>query len=171
MPKVMFLDRDGVINIDTGYAHRIEEITFVDGILEFIRKLSEDGWRIIVITNQAGIAYGYYDETAFHHLMGWMLEEIVKAGGAIERYYFCPHHVNAKISAYREDCNNRKPSPGMLVQAARELKFELSEAYFIGDSAADQKAAQNAGIKNFFLLEAAKSEELLDTIYAKVSYE
>ena len=169
MHKVIFLDRDGVINVDIGYAHRTKDIEFVDGILDFICKLTRDGWRIIIVTNQAGIAYGYYDEAAFHKLMRWIIDGIEKAGGSIDSYYYCPHHKDAKIAEYKKECLNRKPSPGMLVQASRELDFELSAAYFVGDSEVDKAAAEAAGIKKFFFLETRFAKKHLDDIFIEIT--
>jgi D-glycero-D-manno-heptose 1,7-bisphosphate phosphatase len=113
MNKALFLDRDGVINVDVGYAHSPEQITFVSGIFDVCRTAVAQGYQLIIITNQSGIGRGYYSEEQFHVLMQWMSKEFEKEGCPLTAYYYCPHTP-------ADGCDCRKPKAGMILQAAKE---------------------------------------------------
>ena len=146
--KTVFLDRDGVINRNPpnkGYVRKWEEFSFIPNARKAIRELTESGYRIIVITNQAGIGRGLYSEENLADIHSRMIAEIEKTGGTIDAVYYCPHHPDA-------GCECRKPKPGMLIRAAREYNIELSKAYFIGDVPTDIQAGQRAGVTTFLVL-------------------
>ena len=139
--KALFLDRDGVINIDTGYVHKIEDFEFIDGIFDVCRFFQEKGFMIIVVTNQAGIARGYYDETDFHTLTEWMVGKFKEKGIMITDVFFCPHHPE-----FTGSCSCRKPEPGMILEAAEKYNIDLDRSILIGDKVSDIEAADNAGV-------------------------
>ena len=146
--KTIFLDRDGVINQNPpnwGYVRRWEEFAFIPNARKAIRELTENGYRIIVVTNQAGIGRGLFSEQDLRHIHDRMVTEIENTGGTIEAVYYCPHHPDA-------GCECRKPRPGMLRRAAREHNIELANAYLIGDSTTDIEAGQRAGTAAFLVL-------------------
>ena len=146
MNKALFLDRDGIINIDHGYVHKVEDFEFVDGIFDLCRLASAKGYQIFVITNQAGIARGYYDKKTFEALSQWMITEFAEQGIVIGKVYYCPHHPSKGVNEFVMSCDCRKPEPGMIMQAQQEFCLSLAESIFIGDKISDMQAASNAGI-------------------------
>ena len=164
--RALFLDRDGVINKEINYLHKIEDFEFIEGIFELCRKALEHDYRIIVITNQAGIARGYYSETDLEKLTKWMMREFAGHGIEISRVYACPHLIDAKIESYRCDCPARKPNPGMLLQAKEDFDLNLAESIFIGDKVSDMTAGIRAGVNRLFLLDESVgvSTDLTDKI-------
>jgi D-glycero-D-manno-heptose 1,7-bisphosphate phosphatase len=141
-----FLDRDGVINIDHGFVHTVERFVWVEGAIAAIRWLNEHGYAVFVVTNQSGIARGYYDEAAVHALHAWMADELAAAGAHIDAFYFCPHHPEAVREDLRLSCQCRKPNPGMLLRAFEEWPVARSGSFLIGDRLSDIEAARAAGI-------------------------
>ncbi len=139
--KALFLDRDGVINVDHGYVGRVEDFEFVEGILELIREAESEGYLPIVVTNQSGIGRGYYSEADFEKVTAHMLEKMREAGIGIgrEQVFFCPH-------APEEQCACRKPQPGMFLEAARRFDLDMPASWMIGDKATDIEAAEAAGV-------------------------
>jgi len=142
----VFLDRDGIINKDRGYVHKIDEFHFIDGVFDACREMSKAGYRLIIITNQAGIARGYYTEEEFHYLTNWMLNEFRQHGIEIDDVYYCPHHPVHGMGEYRCDCDCRKPAPGMILRAAKEHSLDLRHSILIGDKTTDIEAGRTAGI-------------------------
>lgn len=153
----LFLDRDGVINVDTGYVHSPEECVFIDGIFELTRHAREAGYLVVVVTNQAGIGRGYYTEHQFHAFMDWMRGEFRRQGSALDAVYYCPDHPVHGIGPYRRDTDMRKPGPGMFLQAAREHDIDLARSLMVGDSPTDMAAARAAGVGTPLLLGGASS--------------
>ncbi len=147
--KALFLDRDGVINEDTGYVHRIEEVRWIPGAREIIGRLAKAGWYIFVVTNQSGVARGYYTEEDVQKLHRAMDEEFLRYGGKVTEYFYCPHLKGAKIAAYDVDCDCRKPKPGMILKAMEKYRIGRDHAWLCGDSPRDVEAAQRAGIPGF----------------------
>ena len=139
MQKALFLDRDGVVNKDVGYAHRVDQIEFMPGIFELCRAAHAAGELIIIVTNQSGIGRGYYSEADFHALMQWMCERFTEEGASITAYYFCPHLPE-------DACHCRKPQPGMILQAAREWNIDLAHSRLIGDKESDLEAGRAVGL-------------------------
>jgi len=146
MSKALFLDRDGVVNFDNGYTHQIEDFKFIPGIFSLIKAAQDKGYLIFIITNQSGIARGFYSEEQFLSLTAWIEKEFRKRGIKITRTYFCPFHVEAKISKYKNDSFDRKPNPGMILTAQKEFNLDLKKSVLIGDNLSDIKAGENAGI-------------------------
>ncbi len=141
MNKAVFLDRDGVINIEKNYVYKIEDFEFMPGIFDLCRKYQQEGYLIFIITNQAGIARGYYTEKQFLILTDWMIKELKKQDITITKVYFCPHHPD-----FTGECECRKPNPGMILQAAKEFDIDLSESILIGDKESDIEAGKRAGV-------------------------
>lgn len=142
----VFLDRDGVINREHGYVHKVDKFHFIDGIFDVCREMSRAGYRLIVITNQAGIARGYYTEDDFHHLTNWMLGMFRQQDIEIDGVYYCPHHPAHGVGNYRRDCDCRKPAPGMILRAGQEHSLDLQRSILIGDKLTDIEAGRAAGV-------------------------
>jgi len=149
--RALFLDRDGVINVDIGYLHRKEDCVFLPGIFELVRRARSLGYDVFVVTNQAGIARGYYSEETFAEFTSWMLEQFLAEGAPITQVYYCPHHPTAGRGAYLTMCDCRKPEPGMLLKAAKEHDISLPDSLMVGDSLTDVQAAKSAGVGQCFL--------------------
>jgi D-glycero-D-manno-heptose 1,7-bisphosphate phosphatase len=145
--SALFLDRDGIINIDRGYVHSIEEFEFRPGIFELARFWAKElGGPIVVATNQSGIGRGYFDEASFAALTAWMCHRFFSEGAPITRVYHCPFHPEDGVGSYRADHSWRKPAPGMFLQAATDFDLELSRCVAVGDQMSDIEAATAAGI-------------------------
>lgn len=147
----VFLDRDGTINVEKEYLHRAEEFEFVPGAPEAIRLLKEAGFLVVVVTNQSGVARGYYDEAAVHRLHRFVDLELATVGASVDAYYLCPHHPHHGIGPYRTECACRKPLPGMLLNAAADLGIDLSRSWIVGDKAADVEAGLAAGCRTILV--------------------
>lgn len=143
----VFFDRDGVLNIDHGYTYRKEEFQWMPGAIKAIRHFNQKGYYVFVVTNQSGIARGYYTEEDVKTLHSFMNEELAKHSAHIDAFYYCPHHVDGKIEQYKQSCQCRKPLPGMLMQALKEWGIAPSESFLVGDKDSDIQAAEAAGIK------------------------
>jgi D-glycero-D-manno-heptose 1,7-bisphosphate phosphatase len=150
--RAVFLDRDGTINVDHGYVCRAEEFEIIPGAPEAIRRLRDAGFQVIVVTNQAGIARGYYGETELHALHSHLDRELERSGTAIDAYYYCPHHPEQGIGPFRRDCDCRKPLPGMLRQAATDRAIDLEGSYLVGDKLSDILAGLAAGCAPILVL-------------------
>ena len=146
MNKAVFLDRDGTINIEKNYLYRIEDFEFIPGVPEAIKMLNDAGYLVIVVTNQAGIARGYYTEEDMHKLHRHIDEELKKYDAHIDAYYFCPHHPIYGIGEYKQECHCRKPKDGMLQKAIEEYSINVSESYIIGDKVSDVLAGNKCSI-------------------------
>ncbi|MEY5038358.1 MAG: hypothetical protein RL472_1464 [Pseudomonadota bacterium] len=148
----LFLDRDGVINIDHGHVGTVDRWEFMPGIFELGRAASALGLALLVVTNQAGIGRGLYSEADFHRLTDWMKAEFQAAGIVIADVYFCPYHPTEGIGHYRRHSEDRKPGPGMLLRAAHEHGIDLGRSAFLGDSETDMIAGRAAGVGRLILL-------------------
>ena len=165
MNKALFLDRDGIINVDHGYVHKSEDFEFVDGIFDLCRLAISKGYKIFVITNQAGIARGYFDVATFEKLSQWMVKAFAEQDVIIEKVYFCPHHPSSGVNEFVMPCQCRKPAPGMIKQAQQEFSIDLKSSILIGDKLSDIKAAENAGINSKILVDSRYSnKESIDDI-------
>jgi D-glycero-D-manno-heptose 1,7-bisphosphate phosphatase len=157
--RAVFLDRDGTINIEREFLHRPEEFQFIPGAVQAIRLLNETGFRIIVVTNQSGIARGYFDEAAVNRLHRYIDEELIRFGASIDAYYFCPHHPEYSSDDNGKMCRCRKPLAGMLLQAAGDFSLDLSASFIIGDKLADVQAGLNAGCRPLLVRTGYGAEE------------
>jgi D-glycero-D-manno-heptose 1,7-bisphosphate phosphatase len=155
--KALFLDRDGVINIDHGYVHKRDEFQFVDGIFEFASEFYRRGYQIFVVTNQSGIARGYYSEDDFRDITKFMESKFQRAGVKIEKTYHCPCHPK-----FSEVCECRKPKPTMLLQARDEFRIELSQSLFVGDNITDIEAGESAGVGYNYLFSQNGKDDRMD---------
>lgn len=152
MSKAAFLDRDGVINVDKGYVYRWGDFEFVAGAIEGLRLLQHLEYRLVIVTNQSGVARGYYSVADVEKLSATVVTHLREQGVAIAGVYFCPHHPAGKVANFARECDCRKPMPGMITRARDELGVELSESVLIGDKPSDIEAAKNAGVRQAFLI-------------------
>lgn len=144
-----FLDRDGVLNVDKGYVYRIEDIEWIDGAKEAVKYLNDLGYLVFVVTNQSGIARGYYTEEDVKGLHLWMQAELVQYDAHIDGFFYCPHHPEGSQEKYRMDCKCRKPKSGMIEQAMSTWPIDLAKSFIIGDKKSDVEAGSLAGIKGY----------------------
>ena len=147
MQKALFLDRDGIINVEKDYLYKIEDFEFVDNIIDLCKYYQSLGYEIFVVTNQSGIARGYYSEDDFAKLTKWMVEKFAEQGVKIKKVYHCPHHPS--ISG---ECECRKPHAKMLLDAQKEFNLDMKNSIIIGDKERDIEAGLNAGLKKTYLL-------------------
>ena len=147
--KAVFFDRDGVLNVDKDYLHTIEDFEWIDGAKESIVFLTKNNYTVFVVTNQSGIARGFYTVDDMKKLHEYMAAEIKQAGGNIEKFYFCPHLPGGKIKEFAIECDCRKPKPGLLLQALREYAIDKENSFLIGDKPRDVESAAAAGIKGY----------------------
>src|SRR5271157_5466371 len=136
--KALFLDRDGIINEDSDYPHKPEQIVFNPFIFQFCRAALAKGYIIVVVTNQAGIAKGKFTEADVQALHQWMGERFAEKGIRVAGFYYCPFHKDGTVASYRQDSDFRKPGPGMFLEAARDLNIDLSTSVMIGDKQSDR---------------------------------
>lgn len=148
MQRALFLDRDGVVNIEKDYLYKTEDFEFIDGIVDLCAHYQSLGYLLFIVTNQSGIARGYYSEEDFSLLTQWMMEQFLDHGISITKVYHCPHHPD--ISG---ECECRKPNPGMLLDAKKEFNLDMAHSLMIGDKERDIEAALNAGISKTYLLD------------------
>jgi D-glycero-D-manno-heptose 1,7-bisphosphate phosphatase len=144
--RALFLDRDGVINHDSGYTSGVGSFRFIDGIFDVCRAAKKLGYLLIVVTNQAGIGRGYYSEQDFFNLTRWMCDQFEAEGAAIRDVYYCPYHSEHGIGYYKKESFDRKPNPGILLQAADKHELDLNRSIMIGDKNSDMQAANEAGV-------------------------
>ena len=150
--KALLMDRDGIVNVDHGYVGDIGRFTFMDGIFTLARHAVDRGFRVAVITNQSGIARGYFSEAAFLELTGWMRAAFQAQGVELAGVFHCPYHRGGTVGRYARDSFWRKPNPGMILEAARRLELDLARSVFLGDQPTDMEAAQAAGVERRVLL-------------------
>jgi len=149
----IFLDRDGVINIDSGYVHKWSEFEFIEGTLEALKYLTKIGIKLIIVTNQGGIAKGFYTEEDFQELNKKMIDRMRSNDIKILDTFYCPHHKDGNIPKLSMDCNYRKPKPGMILAAAEKYSLDLSRSIIIGDKETDLMAGKNANLYQYFLID------------------
>jgi len=149
--RALFLDRDGIINLDYAYVHKKEDFEFVDGIFDLCRHAKELGFLIFVITNQAGIAREYYTEEDFLKLTDWMCKVFNNEGIEISKVYFCPFHPIHGVGDYKKDSYFRKPNPGMILQAINEFNIDVLNSVLIGNKMTDIQAGITAGLETNIL--------------------
>ena len=145
--KTIFLDRDGVINKETGYLHKIEDFKFINGVFEACQHYEQLGYKIIIVTNQSGISRGHYSEDDFRNITDWMITQFNKNNIQILDTFHCPHLPDS-------GCNCRKPKPGMLLEAKKKYNINMLESWMIGDKETDITAAISSGINNTILVKS-----------------
>ena len=145
--KTIFLDRDGVINKETGYLHKIENFKFINGVFEACQHYEQLGYKIIIVTNQSGISRGHYSEDDFRNITDWMITQFNKNNIQILDTFHCPHLPDS-------GCNCRKPKPGMLLEAKKKYNINMLESWMIGDKETDITAAISSGINNTILIKS-----------------
>jgi D-glycero-D-manno-heptose 1,7-bisphosphate phosphatase len=171
--KALFLDRDGVINVDTGHVHRRESFEFIPGIFELCSAAQELGYLLVVVTNQAGIARGYYSESDFNELTDWMMGQFAEKNVRITRLYYCPYHPVFGVGRYKYDSPDRKPNPGMLLRAQSDLDLDMASSVLLGDKLSDIQAGCAAGVGTQILLSSklAQCEPQKSSCYVSPSLE
>lgn len=157
-----FLDRDGVLNIDRGYMHRPEDLEWIPGAPAAVAQLNRANFRVVVVTNQSGVARGLYDEAAVHRLHAFMQDRLAEDGAHVDAFYFCPHHPEGRVPEFAIECDCRKPKAGLLEQAARDWPVDRARSFLIGDKDGDLAAAATFGILGIKFEPATQS--LLDVM-------
>ena len=147
--KAFFLDRDGVIIKDYGYVYKKEDLEFIEGCFEALKYLQSLSYKLIIVTNQSGIARGLFSEKQFHEFDFYMKKLLISKGIKIEETFYCPHHPDSRIAKYRKNCNCRKPKSGMLEQAITKHHVDKSNSFLVGDNKRDIIAGEFIGIKSF----------------------
>lgn len=148
----LFLDRDGVINVNHGHVHKIENFDFIDGVYDLVRRANDLNMPVVIVTNQGGIGRGLYTEQVFHDLMEWVLKKFKTKGASIDGVYFCPYHPEHGIGKYKRPSICRKPEPGMILKASNDHEIDVSQSVLVGDKSTDMKAGESAGIAKLYLL-------------------
>ncbi|HIF9108893.1 D-glycero-beta-D-manno-heptose 1,7-bisphosphate 7-phosphatase [Photobacterium damselae] len=169
----VFIDRDGVINVDHGYVHTTDDFEYVEGVFAACKKLKEMGYLLVLVTNQSGIARGMFTEDEFLSLTEWMDWNFVDNGVEFDGIYYCPHHPEGQ-GDYRQECDCRKPKPGMLISARDYLKIDMAQSVMIGDKADDMTAAKAAEVGTKILVRTGKpitevGEQLADVVLDSVA--
>ncbi len=149
--KAIFLDRDGTITTDKGFVYKKEDLELLPGAVEAIKLANRHGLLVVVVTNQSGIARGYFTEEELKAFNTHLAQILDTQGARIDAFYYCPHHPEAPIKAYRKDCPCRKPQPSLLLKAAEELNIDLAKSYMVGDSPRDMEAGKRAGCQTILL--------------------
>ena len=158
--RAVFLDRDGTINEDYGYINHADQIDLIPGSGEAIKKLNDAGFKVIVISNQAGIARGLATEDQVQSCNKVVMRKVLNAGGIIDAVYFCPHHPEHGTHPFKGECDCRKPNPGMIHKAEKKFNLDLSQSFVVGDKTTDIELGKKAGLKSVFVLTGkGKGEE------------
>ena len=152
MNRAVFLDRDGTINMDYGYINHPEKIDLISGAGEAIKKLNDAGFKVIVVSNQAGIARGLATEDQVQSCNKTVLKKVLNTGGIIDAIYYCPHHTEHGTHPFKQKCNCRKPDIGMITEAQKKFNLDLSKSFMVGDKTTDIEMGKNAGLKTVFVL-------------------
>ena len=158
----MFIDKDGTLITDIPYNVNPELLKFEDGVIEGLRTLQDAGFLLIVVSNQAGIAYGYFSEAELFTIRKKMEEVLQLNGITLNGFYFCPHHPSGTLREYTKTCDCRKPEPGMLIQAAKEFDIDITHSWMIGDILHDVEAGNKAGCRSILINNGNETEWVLD---------
>ena len=161
MNKIAFLDRDGVLNVDTGYLHDYADLVWTPGAREAVALLCRRGYTVLVVTNQSGIARGYYAEADMYALHDAMNAELERFGGRVAHWYFCPHYAKGVVPQYAVECDCRKPKPGLVLQGLRDYAADGAQCFLIGDGQRDVDCAAAAGLRGYLFPKRAPYDNLL----------
>ncbi len=176
--KVAFLDRDGVINKEVNYLHRIKDFEYTSNCKEALLNLIYKGFKIVIVTNQAGIAKGIFKEADYLNLTRWLRQDLNNSGIEISNIFYCPHHIEGILTDYAYDCECRKPKTGLLEKANQQFIIDLNKSILVGDKLSDIEAGQNFGLTNLFLVRSGheinyqvpKGVVILDNLYSVSQY-
>lgn len=173
MKKAIFLDRDGTINVEKNYLYKIEDFEFLPRVIDALKILQDAGFCLIIVTNQSGIARGFYSEEDLRRLHDWMTDSLLKQGIKIEHIYYCPHHPEASVDKYRKNCEYRKPGIGMYMHAVADFDIDLEKSYAIGDKLRDCAICKMTECKGFLIgsnEDAEAIEEVKQGKYKRTEY-
>jgi D,D-heptose 1,7-bisphosphate phosphatase len=157
--KAIFLDRDGTIVVDVGYMNNPSQIEFIPGSIDALKKINASGYKAVVITNQAGVARGLLTEDMLQTIDKTLHKHILSGGAHLDALYYCPHHAEHGHYPYKQACECRKPHPGLLKKAERDLKIDLAQSFMIGDRTSDIEAGKRVGTKTVLILNDANRGE------------
>ena len=150
--RAVFIDRDGTISEEVGYVNHVSRYRVFPYAAEALRVLRDAGWLSILVTNQAGVARGYFEEEMVGAVHGLLARELERGGARLDAIYYCPHHPSVGAPPYRSDCDCRKPKPGLILRAAEEFELDLAQCWMVGDRHSDTELARNAGVRSAFVL-------------------
>ncbi len=151
MERIVFLDRDGTLNEEVHYLHRREDLKLIPGVPQALRLLKQAGYRLVVVTNQAGVAEGYYKESDVEALHRYMNRVLEREGAAVDAYYYCPHHPEHGLGKYKTQCRCRKPGTGMFEMAEKDFEVDKAHSFMVGDKLLDVEAGRNYGIASILV--------------------
>ena len=162
--KAVFFDRDGTLNVDIAYLHRPEDFVWIEDAREAIKYVNDKGYLAIIVTNQSGVARGYYPEEDIKEVYDWMNRELAKIGAHLDALFYCPHHPQGKIPAYTKICSCRKPDTGMVDEACLRFNIDRSKSYFVGDGDRDLECAHKAGVQGIKYVSGSLLSRIKDFI-------
>lgn len=151
MKKCVFLDRDGNVNVEKDYLHKIEDFEFEKNAKEAIKIFNDLGYLVVIVTNQSGVARNYYDEESVKTLHNYLRKEVEKIGGRIDGFYYCPHHPEKGIGKYKKKCSCRKPEPGMFLEAQKDLGIDFNQSIVVGDKKSDVDGGKRLGMRSILV--------------------
>lgn len=166
--KAAFIDRDGVINKDFGYVYRIEDFELIPGVIEALSLLIKNGFLLIIITNQAGLARGYYSYSQLNKLHSYLIKILINSGVNLDAIYFCPHHPNGIVPSLSIECNCRKPAPGLIFRAEKDFNINLNLSVLFGDKMSDIQAGKSAGVGTNFIVNSG--QKIWNSSYSEPDY-
>lgn len=149
--KTVFLDRDGTMNVEVNYLHRPEDLKLIPGVPQAVRQLNEAGFRVVVVTNQAGVARGYYGEEDVKLLHQYLNGQLKAEGAHVDAFYYCPHHPEHGIGRYKQECSCRKPGTGMFEAADRDYPVDRKRSFMVGDKLIDTEAGRRFGVRSILV--------------------
>lgn len=170
MDKACFLDRDGVLIVEKNYLNDIGEVELEQGAAEAVRLLNRHGFKVVVVSNQSGVARGYFTESKVQEINRHIHDQLAAEGAVIDGWYYCPHYAKGTVAEYAVKCDCRKPEPGLLLRAAEELDLDLTQSYMIGDKVSDVDVANRAGCRNGILVRTGHAEEINPEKLATLKY-
>jgi D-glycero-D-manno-heptose 1,7-bisphosphate phosphatase len=150
--RAVFIDRDGTVSEEVGYVNHVSRYRVFPFAAEAVRTLTDAGWLAILVTNQAGVARGYFEESLVGEVHKLLAAELERGGARLDAVYYCPHHPTVGEPPYRFDCDCRKPKPGLILRAASDFRLDLARCWMVGDRYSDTELARNAGVRSALVL-------------------